>query len=113
MSTKIYTNIYFYIQISFANIIICTKIQISHAMFMNAYDELIKCKNNDLTPAYGATLILATLFEKDLKEHTKRIYAKQYLNLLKTEISISLIILSVSKCPIFVLRIKMETNLTK
>ncbi len=57
------------------------------AMFMHAYDELIRCKNNDLTPAYGATLILATLFEKDIKEHTKMIYAKDYLNSLKNAIS--------------------------
>ena len=58
----------------------------TRSMFLSAYDELIRCKNDNLKPAYGATLIFATLIEKDIKEHTKRIYAKKYIVDLKTEI---------------------------
>lgn len=59
----------------------------TNSMFISAYNELINSKNNNLASNYGSTLIFATLFEKDIKEHTKVIYAKQYLNLLKNEIT--------------------------
>lgn len=73
----------------------------TNAMFIHAYDELINSRNNGLSPAYGATLILATLFEKDIKEHTKRIYAKQYLNSLKQEISAGNIVLTPQENDLF------------
>lgn len=66
----------------------------TNSMFVQAYRQLIYSKNNGLSPAYGATLILATLFEKEIKEHTKRIYAKQYINSLKNEISVGNIALT-------------------
>lgn len=69
----------------------------TNAMFGHAYDELIACKNAGCVPAYGATLIFATLFEKDIKEHTKRIYAKKYITLLKNEISAGRITLTSSE----------------
>ena len=71
------------------------------SMFLSAYDELIKCKKNNLKPAYGATLILVTLFEKDLKEHTKRIYAKKYLIDLKTNLDAGKIILTADENKLF------------
>lgn len=57
------------------------------SMFKRAYNELIMCKNNGLIPAYGATLIFATLFEKDIKSHVKSVYVKQHLVTLKNKIS--------------------------
>lgn len=66
----------------------------TNSMFTSAYNELINSKNNNLDSNYGSTLIFTTLFEKDIKEHTKVIYAKQYLNLLKTEIATENIVLT-------------------
>lgn len=66
----------------------------TNRMFLHAYNELVACKNNGCVPAYGATLILATLFEKDIKDHTKRIYAKKYLTALKAEIDSGIITLA-------------------
>ena len=58
----------------------------TRSMFLRAYEELIRCKNDNLKPAYGATLIFATLIEKDIKDRTKIIYAQRYLTDLKAEI---------------------------
>lgn len=50
-------------------------------MIVRAYNELVLCKNKEGLPAaYGATLIFATLFEKELKAHVKIHYAKKFLN---------------------------------
>lgn len=67
------------------------------AMFVHAYNELIACKNTNSVPAYGATLIFATLFEKDIKEHTKQVYAQKYIAALKKEISTGKITLNSSE----------------
>lgn len=56
-------------------------------MFMKAYNELCYCASSEnMSPAYGATLIFATLFEKDLKTYTKQYYVKQYLSQLLKDI---------------------------
>lgn len=73
----------------------------TNSMFIYAYNEFINCKNNKSTLPYGSTLIFATLFEKDIKERTKVIYAKQYLNLLKTEITTGNIVLTADENNLF------------
>ena len=73
----------------------------TNSMFVHAYNELINSKNNNSIQPYGATLIFATLFEKDIKEHTKIIYAKQYLNLLKAEITAGNIVLTSDENDLF------------
>ena len=73
----------------------------TRSMFLSAYDELIRCKNDNLKPAYGATLIFATLIEKDIKEHTKRICAKKYIVDLKTEIDAGRITLTADENKLF------------
>lgn len=69
-------------------------------MFIKAYGELLDRKKTN-GKAYGATLIFATLFEKDLKEHTKQIYAKQYLIRLKNETDAGRITLSSAENDLF------------
>lgn len=56
-------------------------------MFIRAYNELCYCASSEnISPAYGATLIFATLFEKDLKTYTKQYYVKKYLSQLLDDI---------------------------
>lgn len=69
-------------------------------MLIHAYGELLVRKKTT-GKAYGATLIFATLFEKDLKEHTKQIYAKQYLIQLKNETDAGRITLSAVENKLF------------
>ncbi|WP_207131127.1 hypothetical protein [Clostridium botulinum] len=47
-------------------------------MCVEAYNQMINVKNIDAKCAYGAILILATLFEKDLKAKIKIACVKEF-----------------------------------
>jgi len=55
-------------------------------MFLKAYRELEDCKATN-GRAYGATLILATLLEKDLKTRIKFLYAQEYLKAINNQVA--------------------------
>lgn len=63
-------------------------------MMLQAYNELItqknkKAINGNAVPAYGATLIFATLFENELKTHTRLYYSQKLLSELKVKMDSS------------------------
>ena len=82
----------------------------TRSMFLRAYDELIRCKNDNLKPAYGATLIFATLIEKEKNisaqpriENPTILGSKQYfeqVSYLKLRICLSKRVFNKKACPI-------------
>lgn len=75
-------------------------------MLSHAYNELVTHKINKMNygetvPAYGATLIFATLFESELKTHTRIYYTKKYLSQLKTKMDSSAITLTEDEFDLF------------
>lgn len=75
-------------------------------MMAHAYNELvahkiIKTNSEKMIPAYGATLIFATLFECELKTHTRIYYTKKYLSQLKAKIDSSEITLTENEFDLF------------
>jgi len=66
------------------------------SMLSNGYNELLSKKqlmHTDSINAYGATLIFATLIEKELKSKIKRTYLNEYITTLQTKINNEEIIL--------------------
>lgn len=75
-------------------------------MMSHAYNELVAHKNDrmisgETVPAYGATLIFATLFESELKTHTRIYYSQKLLSQLKTKIDSSEITLTETEYDLF------------
>lgn len=75
-------------------------------MIMCAYQELSKHKlmkinNGSSEPAYGATLIFVTLFERELKLRTRLIYSKKFLLELKKRMDSSKITLTEDEMDLF------------
>lgn len=76
------------------------------SMMAQAYDELVarktqKINSGETVSAYGATLIFATLFESELKTHTRIYYSQNLLAQLKTKMDSSEITLSDDEYDLF------------
>lgn len=70
-------------------------------MFTTAYNELTNYKLEKKTP-YGANLIFATLFEKELKAAVKFKYAREWLTTLKQDVQTGKIELSSNETDLFI-----------
>ena len=66
------------------------------------YLELVQHKrNNDSSPAFGASFVFSSLIEEELKTHIKRFYAAKYLKELQDKIKNNLVVLATDEDELF------------